>query len=289
MHLDSKDCTISPSQRNDYSTLRVNLFSSEMRSPHLVFLVGVLFCAVVNGDYLHFLIYSLICIFLLLLGQHPHCPDVYGLATHPHPEFCDKFFKCENGTLTLETCENGLLFDGKSGVHNHCGYNWGVQCGEGRVSDGEVKRDFVVLNFVLNFWRANFHVFWHANFCANFCANFWHAKISANFCAKKISTQKFQCQKPLKNFPKLVPAISTPGCLYQFGIYPKAPGCHKTYVKCAFGVPYETHCEAGLAYDEKTHSCNWPDLLLENGCDPEGEELFNKSVSIEMIQISMEI
>ncbi|OXA57902.1 protein obstructor-E [Folsomia candida] len=182
MHLDSKDCTISPSQRNDYSTLRVNLFSSEMRSPHLVFLVGVLFCAVVNG-------------------QHPHCPDVYGLATHPHPEFCDKFFKCENGTLTLETCENGLLFDGKSGVHNHCGYNWGVQCGEGRVSD--------------------------------------------------------------------VPAISTPGCLYQFGIYPKAPGCHKTYVKCAFGVPYETHCEAGLAYDEKTHSCNWPDLLLENGCDPE--------------------
>jgi hypothetical protein len=34
----------------------------------------------------------------------------------------------ENGTLTLETCENGLLFDGRGGVHNHCNYHWAVNC-----------------------------------------------------------------------------------------------------------------------------------------------------------------
>jgi len=134
-------------------------------------------------------------------GLIPDCPDVYGLATTPHETHCDKFYKCENGTLTLETCENGLLFDGKSGVHNHCGYNWGVHCGERKWEDTP---------------------------------------------------------------------LSTPGCLYQFGIYPKQPGvCHSSYIKCAFGTPYETPCEPGLAYDEVNHSCNWPDLLIDRQCDPE--------------------
>lgn len=31
--------------------------------------------------------------------------------------------------MTLEQCENGLLFDGKGAVHNHCNYNWAVDCG----------------------------------------------------------------------------------------------------------------------------------------------------------------
>jgi hypothetical protein len=70
------------------------------------------------------------------LAGIPPCPDVYGLATHHHPEFCDKFFKCENGTLTLETCENGLLYDGKGAVHNHCNYNWAVHCDK-RLADSK--------------------------------------------------------------------------------------------------------------------------------------------------------
>jgi len=143
------------------------------------------------------------CLIVLAAGQFagvPHCPDTYGLATTPSPESCHQFYKCENGTLTLETCENGLLFDGRGGVHNHCNYHWAVQCDK-RISE-------------------------------------------------------------------VVP-ISTPGCEYQFGIYPKVyGGCDNTYIKCAHGIPYETPCEPGLAYDEVNHSCNWPDLLLER-CNPE--------------------
>lgn len=60
----------------------------------------------------------------------PHCPDPYGEQAYAHPDNCDQFFLCTNGTLTLETCENGLLFDGKGAVHNHCNYNWAVDCGE---------------------------------------------------------------------------------------------------------------------------------------------------------------
>lgn len=57
------------------------------------------------------------------------CVEPEGLQLYPHPTHCDQFYKCANGTLTLETCENGLLFDnGEGAVHNHCNYHWGVQC-----------------------------------------------------------------------------------------------------------------------------------------------------------------
>uniref|UniRef100_A0A224XVN1 Putative peritrophin n=1 Tax=Panstrongylus lignarius TaxID=156445 RepID=A0A224XVN1_9HEMI len=129
----------------------------------------------------------------------PGCPEPYGVQTYPHPELCDQFFLCTNGTLTLEQCENGLLYDGKGNVHNHCNYHWGVECGLRKAV--------------------------------------------------------------------LVP-ISSPGCEYRFGIYAEGPHCSTNYIKCADGYPYLNHCDPGLAYDDKTHSCNWPDLLLDQ-CNPE--------------------
>nr|CAD7420568.1 unnamed protein product [Timema poppensis] len=63
--------------------------------------------------------------------------------------------------------------------------------------------------------------------------------------------------------------VSSPGCLYQFGIYPESASCSTNYLKCEYGVAHQTPCEPGLAYDDKTHSCNWPDLLLDT-CNPEG-------------------
>lgn len=58
------------------------------------------------------------------------CPEPFGLQLYPHPKFCDQFYKCANGTLTLETCSNGLLFDGKGSVHEYCNYYWAADCGE---------------------------------------------------------------------------------------------------------------------------------------------------------------
>ena len=66
-------------------------------------------------------------------------------------------------------CENGLVFDGHGAVHNHCNYNWAVDCGK-RVYDDT--------------------------------------------------------------------PISSPGCLYQFGIYPVGEGCQTTFFKVAFRRSY---------------------------------------------------
>merc|ERR1712242_686638 len=130
---------------------------------------------------------------LILLGlaacasaQYSSCPEPYGLQLYPHEQYCDKFYKCANGTLYEEVCENGLVFDGHGAVHNHCNYNWAVDCGK-RVYDDT--------------------------------------------------------------------PISSPGCLYQFGIYPVGEGCQTTFFKCAAGVAYETPCYKGLAYaDAQTES-----------------------------------
>ncbi|XP_039962151.1 protein obstructor-E [Bactrocera neohumeralis] len=131
--------------------------------------------------------------------QTSECPEKIGEQAYAHTERCDQFFLCTNGTLTLETCENGLLFDGKGSVHNHCNYNWAVDC-KGRKWDPT--------------------------------------------------------------------PITTPGCDYQFGIYPVSKECTTTYIKCAFGEPIEQECDAGLAYDDRIHGCNWPDQLLDI-CNPE--------------------
>ena len=71
------------------------------------------------------------------------------------------------GTLTEEICENGLVFDGYGDIHNHCNYNWAVDCGK-RVYDDT--------------------------------------------------------------------PISSPGCLYQYGIYPVGEGCQTTFFKVRMSV-----------------------------------------------------
>jgi len=135
-----------------------------------------------------------------VLGQS-HCPEPYGLQTYPHETYCDQFYKCTNGTLSHETCENGLVFDGYGDVYNHCNYNWGVDC---------VKRVY-------------------------------------------------------DDTP-----ISSPGCLYQYGIYPVGEGCQTTFFKCAAGTAYETACQQGLAYSPEQHRCDYADQLEYCAKDAEG-------------------
>lgn len=62
--------------------------------------------------------------------------------------------------------------------------------------------------------------------------------------------------------------ISSPGCEYQFGIYPESNSCSTSYIKCIYGEPHQAHCDPGLVYNAKTHTCVWPDELIPS-CNPE--------------------
>lgn len=128
------------------------------------------------------------------------CPEKVGEQTYAHPELCDQFYLCTNGTLTLEQCGNGLLYDGKGGAaYHHCNYHWAVDCGSRKA--------------------------------------------------------------------QLAP-ISSPGCEYQFGLYSDGSACSTNYVKCEHGSPYTLPCDPGLAYDDRIKKCNWPDELVDVGCNP---------------------
>ncbi|GBP70464.1 Protein obstructor-E [Eumeta japonica] len=164
----------------------------------------------------------------VLLENAPTCPEPHGLQAYAHPEHCDQFFLCTNGTLTLETCENGLLFDGKGAVHNHCNYNWAVECGERKADP---------TNPVLAGSKST------------------HSTTEPSFLIQTTADIS-------------VTPISSPGCEYQFGIYPDSEECSTSYVKCAFGLPEQEACQPGLAYDHRIHGCNWPDLL-QPFCNPE--------------------
>jgi len=142
----------------------------------------------------------LLVIGLFQLAQaQSQCPEPYGIQTYPHEGYCDQFYKCTNGTLTEETCENGLVYDGHGDINNYCNYNWAVNC-EKRVYDDT--------------------------------------------------------------------PISSPGCLYQYGIYPVGEGCQTTFFKCAKGVAFETPCPRGLSYSASIHVCDYPANV--EYCESEG-------------------
>merc|ERR1711893_83005 len=65
--------------------------------------------------------------------------------------------------------------------------------------------------------------------------------------------------------------ISSPGCLYQYGIYPIGEGCQTTFFKCAAGTAYETPCKRGLAYDPEKHVCDYPGELYD--CKDQAESV----------------
>lgn len=132
------------------------------------------------------------------------CPELEGLQVYPHPDSCNHYFRCANGSLSLETCGNGLLFNEATSLagsaHEHCSYYWQTDCGGRKNVTRPVSNDI---------------------------------------------------------------------CPYDFGIFPSGEGCFASYTKCANGVPSEVYCQLGLAYDDRIHTCNWPDLLVEfSGCDP---------------------
>lgn len=79
--------------------------------------------------------------------------------------------------------------------------------------------------------------------------------------------------------------VVTPGsgyqssvCEHSFGLYPASAGCEIYYYRCAYGEAEEVACDKGLAYDDRTHTCNWPDLLLDIGCNPESTCSYFKNV-----------
>ncbi len=109
------------------------------------------------------------------------------------------------GTQTLETCENGLVFDGHGSVYNYCNYNWAVDCGKAGLMKLEHFK-----NPETNFPEINDDI----------------QNVFATLSPFMFISWVCRVQRVYDDTP-----ISSPGCLYQYGIYPVGEGCQTTFFK----------------------------------------------------------
>ncbi|KAG1649715.1 Protein obstructor-E [Nymphon striatum] len=56
------------------------------------------------------------------------CPKI-GVFAREHPSICESFYLCVNGTLSFETCPNGLVFNEYSKTYHFCDYPHNINCG----------------------------------------------------------------------------------------------------------------------------------------------------------------
>lgn len=68
-------------------------------------------------------------------------------------------------------------------------------------------------------------------------------------------------------------AQPTDECPHQFGYYRlgDSKNCGQ-FMNCANGRGYVFDCPEGLAFNQATYQCDWPDLVAE--CDAEGKIIF---------------
>lgn len=55
------------------------------------------------------------------------CPK-RGVMTFDHPTACDKYFYCEDGFISEQTCPNGLMYGTRDMVKDYCVHRWKVNC-----------------------------------------------------------------------------------------------------------------------------------------------------------------
>ncbi|KAK6637069.1 hypothetical protein RUM43_010743 [Polyplax serrata] len=201
----------------------------------------------------------------LVSGQVAHCPE-HGVATYPDAELCDHFYLCVNGTLTYEKCENGLLFDGKGAVHNHCNYNWAVECGDRKADLTPISTPGCEYQFGIyedgpecstNFVKCEFGVP-HLSPCEPGLV--YDEKIHKcnwpDLLLDKCNPEAvigFKC-------PTKLPANSVAAKFWPFPRFP-VPGDCSRLITCVNGLPRLITCEEGKLYDESTGTCEESELV----------------------------
>merc|ERR1712025_219345 len=148
------------------------------------------------------------------------CPEPYGIQTYPHEGYCDKFYKCTNGTLTEETCENGLVYDGVGDINNFC------KCAKGVAYETPCFRGLA--------YSATKHV-------CDYPAN-------VEYCESE-GVVGFKC--PLNNE---LPPNAVARRFLPFPRFPD-PSDEAGYIVCVNNEPRIQHCGDGAVFDPQTLTC----------------------------------
>ncbi|EDW00006.1 GH12620 [Drosophila grimshawi] len=184
----------------------------------------------------------------------PECPEKYGEQAYAHTENCDQFFLCTNGTLTLETCWNGLLFDGKGAVHNHCNYNWAVDCKGRHWDPTPISTPGCEYQFGLYAVSKD---------CSTTYIKCAHGEPHEQDCPiSSLITAIPRC-------PKKVDPNSVAARFWPFPRFPVSGDCHRL-ITCVEGYPRLISCGDDKVFDEHTLTCEEPEYA-SGGCASYGK------------------
>lgn len=98
--------------------------------------------------------------------------------------------------------------------------------------------------------------------------------------------EEFPCKYPMEVQCKargaLQPAQPTEQCPHQFGYFKLGdPSNCRTYLNCANGIATFVRCPLGLAFDENSYHCDWPENVPS--CDVEAYLGFRCPASVEQL------
>ncbi|KAG7176404.1 obstructor-E-like 3, partial [Homarus americanus] len=178
---------------------------------------------------------------------HPevtYCEYDEGIQTYPHPTSCNEFYLCVNGTLTYEYCENGLLYDGKGSVYNHCYYHWGVNCEDRKADLTPLGQGNCEYQFGL--------------YAGGPCETYFLKCVYGNPIDEPCTPGLVYDEKIHGcNWPDLVEYCNPSAA--KFLPFPRYPsGDCGRYIVCVDGQPRLVGCGDSTVFDEETLSCQDP-------------------------------
>ncbi|KAK3928149.1 Protein obstructor-E [Frankliniella fusca] len=202
------------------------------------------------------------------------CPEKEGVQTYPHPELCDQFYLCSNGTLTLERCQNGLLFKGGHGAaHHHCHYHWDVDCGSRAVELIPLSSDGCEYQFGLytdaagacsgKYTRCEFGRPQLVD-----CPPGLAFDVTIHRCQWADQLEHIGCTAEQVTGFKCPSGIPSDPVSARFWPYPRfaIEGDCEKLISCVNGHPRVISCGEDLVVDDSTLTCEEPELVPNCGC-----------------------
>ncbi|KAF0299851.1 Protein obstructor-E [Amphibalanus amphitrite] len=192
-------------------------------------------------------------------------------GTSPHESYCDKFYECVgNDEVVVRDCPNGLVYAGRQALVDVCGYEHEYPCDAGLSRSGAQRRGEGPAE-QLDPCKEESGIAAHKDYCDRYlecsagqvyevdCPN---GLVFAERGAALLDNCGYPNQNPYACLNKQLanPPISTEHCDWLYGIFGHETSCTR-YWTCWNGTSTEQFCIGGLLYNEKTHSCDWPEFV----------------------------
>jgi hypothetical protein len=203
-----------------------------------------------------------------------NCPDDFGF--YPHVKSCDKYWACDNGTGTLKSCGNGLVFDDSDSKRENCAYPFSVDCGDRSDLDPPISTPHCPRLYGIFSDPANCRVFYSC----------WNGEASKYECPPGLAYDSDQrvcvwadhvdrCDQSEISDGFVCPDLTETDQPGHYTRHAHPTDCRKFYV-CIESVARPYGCSLGTVFNVESLQCDDPENVP--GCEKYYGDLDSKQV-----------